>query len=243
MSRISRDNFRSVRNIGKCYGSVSGRYSFRGTEIIQFESTLERDFIKVHELDINVEAIVSQPFTLEYHSRQKGKLLKYTPDFLVLFNSSHFTHSHRIFSPPLVVEVKPYKKWTENWRDWSERWKACIAYCQREGYQFRLYDESRIRTIKLKNIQFLQRFRNLSYGEEEQSIVLQRVEFHEAISVKGLLDEIYGQSSHRATGLGIVWKLVLDQRVMCDLDEPLSVHTELWVNDEQKLDFSMARSE
>lgn len=48
MNRNSRDEFapmQQVRKIGPTRRSVSGVYAFRGERSIEFESTLERDFL------------------------------------------------------------------------------------------------------------------------------------------------------------------------------------------------------
>ena len=45
---------RQVRKIGPTRRSVSGSYQFRGKEAIQYESTLERDFLIRHEFFPNM---------------------------------------------------------------------------------------------------------------------------------------------------------------------------------------------
>jgi hypothetical protein len=32
----------------------------------------------------------------------------------------------------MIVEVKPLSEWKENWRDWSDKWKAAIQYCREQ---------------------------------------------------------------------------------------------------------------
>ena len=53
--------YKSVRKIGPTKCSVSGYYSFRNTISIHYESSLERDFVMLHEFDDNVIETISQP--------------------------------------------------------------------------------------------------------------------------------------------------------------------------------------
>ena len=64
---------------------------------IEYESLLERDFIRLALLSLKVSAIFEQPFTLDL-----GDAGRYTPDFLLM-------HEHG----PIVVEVKPSARASE----------------------------------------------------------------------------------------------------------------------------------
>ncbi|HFT8011396.1 TPA: Tn7 transposase TnsA N-terminal domain-containing protein [Burkholderia cenocepacia] len=64
---------------------------------IEYESLLERDFIRLALLSLKVSAIFEQPFTLDL-----GGAGRYTPDFLL-------AHEHG----PIVVEVKPNARVSE----------------------------------------------------------------------------------------------------------------------------------
>lgn len=55
---------------------------------VPFESTLERDFLIRLEVDPNVLAVESQPFTIEYVDN--GKKRVYTPDFLVTYKHDNY---------------------------------------------------------------------------------------------------------------------------------------------------------
>lgn len=76
------------RKVGNTRISVSGLYPFKKDSAVAFESTLERDFLIRLEIDPNVLAVESQPFTIEYIDN--GKKRVYTPDFLVTYKHDHY---------------------------------------------------------------------------------------------------------------------------------------------------------
>ncbi len=69
------------RKIGYTYGSLSGMFSFRGEKAIPFESSLERDLLKLLEFNESVIDVVEQPFTIEYINKN-NRATTYTLDYL-----------------------------------------------------------------------------------------------------------------------------------------------------------------
>lgn len=67
MYRNSRDSVpEQQRRIKPTRRSVSGSYAFRGNSEVQFESTLERDFIMLADFNINVLDIIPQPASISF---------------------------------------------------------------------------------------------------------------------------------------------------------------------------------
>ena len=139
------------RRIGPTRRSVSGFYSFRGSDSIPYESTLERDFLIHHEFFLNVAEIIPQPVRVPF-TTPGGRTYMYTPDFLVLYQPDD-----QVRPKPTLVEVKPIRDWREHWRRWMTKWKAARCHAKEQGWVFKIYDESRIRDTKLQNIRFLNR--------------------------------------------------------------------------------------
>ena len=75
---------RQTRLIGVTRRSVSGIYAFRGETAIQFESTLERDFIIRKEFCLTVLEVIPQPVQIPFVA-SNGQTYIYTPDFLVYY--------------------------------------------------------------------------------------------------------------------------------------------------------------
>ena len=76
----------SRRKIGTTRRSVSGLYPFRGVGPVDFESTLERDFLIRLETDRRVLDVVSQPTTIEFVG-PRSQVYPYTPDYLVTYRA------------------------------------------------------------------------------------------------------------------------------------------------------------
>ena len=158
--------FQQVREINPTRRSVSGNYPFRGQVSVSYESTLERDFIVKKEFDITVIQVIPQPVSIPFSIN--GRTYQYTPDFLVLFDTTSKKKG-------LLVEVKPENEWRKNWRSWLPKWKAAYRWCHDHDFIFHIFDENRIRDTYLENIKLLNRFKTHINPPEEQ-IILQKLE-------------------------------------------------------------------
>ena len=225
MDQNKRDEVKSVRKIKPTRRSVSGIYSFRGHTPIQFESTLERDFIIRNEFSPSVVDIVSQPFTLPFNALN-GRCYEYTPDFLIRFSLDNESFSHHQI--PILVEVKPYKDWHKNWRKWMPKWKAAWRYARERGYEFHIFDEYRIRDQRFKNIRFLERYKQYRYPEAESQLILKTLSEMGGAPFHYILARHY-RGLYVAEGIAHVWHLLAVRRLECDIDRPLNMDTEFWI--------------
>ena len=123
------------RKIGNTRISVSGLYPFKKDSAVAFESTLERDFLIRLEVDPNVLAVESQPFTIEYFDN--GQKRVYTPDYLVTYKHNDFIP----FIAPKLVEVKPTDELQLNLHLWKARYRAAMRVCKEEGWKFHIAHE------------------------------------------------------------------------------------------------------
>lgn len=216
---------KQVRKIKPTRRSVSGVYAFRGESSIPYESTLERDFIIRHEFNLDVIDVIPQPVEIPFQT-SKGRTYTYTPDFLVY----RALRSNIWDNPkPMLVEVKYYEEWTKNWREWSFKWKAARRYAKEQGWEFRIYDESRIRDQVLKNIMFLSRYQRLEFPEIDSLNIIESVKERGAVEFHSLLARHF-MGMYRATGISHIWHLVSMHKLKCDLSVPLSDFSELWVS-------------
>lgn len=214
-----------VRRIKPTRRSVSGVYMFRAEDAIEFESTLERDFIIRKEYSSAVLGIVPQPCQVEYLTAS-GRRQIYTPDFLVHYRlgSRHYEDYPR----PLLVEVKPEREWRQHWRKWLPKWKAAYAYARAQGWQFHIHDESRIRDQAFDNIMFLSRYKNMTFAEEESLAVIDTVEQMGVAPFDYLLARHF-MGLYRGQGIAHLWHLLATNRLECDISRRLNNFTELWV--------------
>lgn len=214
-----------VRKIKPTRRSVSGHYSFRGETSIDFESTLERDFIMRTEYFNHVLDIVPQPAEISF-TNPNGRKFTYTPDFLVIYRLGNRYYGD--FPKPMLVEVKPEGEWKAHWREWLPKWKAARRYAKEQDWTFRIYDESRIRDKALENIRFLERYKRMHFPIEECRVVLQTVEELGGTQMHHLLAR-YFMGMYRAEGIALIWHLVATRQLDCDITRALNEKTDLWV--------------
>lgn len=218
----------SVRVIPRSRRSVTGYHSWRRQHSVQYESTLERDFIVRQEFDLSVAQVISQPCRIPF-TTPSGRSSHYTPDFLVMFKTN--SAPPHLQSKPLLIEVKPEADWRRHWREWLGKWKAARRYALSQGWQFRIMDESRIRTQALSNIQFLRRYRDTVFPVEESDLIVDDVRRLGSATFDYLLAKHF-QGMYAAEGVAHLWGLLAQRRLDCDICLPLGGNTEFWVPDE-----------
>lgn len=206
-----------VRKIGKNYRSVTGSVIYKGVPL-QYESTLERDFLIYHTFRNDVSEIIPQPIEIPF--QKNGRTYPYTPDYFVRFKDDGVK--------PLLVEVKYENEWRENWREWSDKWKAAIRYCKTHGYHFAIYDESRIRHEALSNVTFLKGFQRLATNESLIEDILQALSREDRTTVDALLNSHFKKSEWAQTKR-ILWHLMFHHRIGFDVwDDIKSDNLEIW---------------
>ncbi len=214
-----------VRKIRPTRRSVSGIYSFRGETSIQYESTLERDFLIRKEFDLSVLDVIPQPCQLGFISRD-GRHYSYTPDFLVYYRLGN--RSYPSYPKPLLVEVKPRQEWQKHWREWLPKWKVANRYAAEQGWTFHIHDESRIRDQVLENVRFLERYKAMRFHPEENLQVISTLREMGTAPMHYLLARHF-MGIYRAQGIAHVWHLLASRLIECDISVPLNEFTEFWV--------------
>jgi len=199
---------------------------FRGEKAIEFESTLERDFLVCKEFFLDTLDVVPQPCQIHYRDTSANCTRLYTPDFLIRYKSK--SRSHQNDSKLQLIEVKPEMQWRKHWRKWLPKWKAAYSYAKSRGWQFRVYDENRIRNQVFKNIMFLQPYKRMTFLSEESQVILQTIHHMGSVSIKHLLAK-FCVDSYRSELITHLWHLLAVRKIDCDISQPLSNSTELWI--------------
>jgi len=213
------------RKIRPTRRSVSGVYSFRGETAVPFESTLERDFLTRTEYFTSVFDVISQPVQIPFIDRNSREYT-YTPDFLVYRHLDKI--SFHSYPKPQLIEVKPASEWRQHWRKWLPKWKAARRLAKENGWDFRIYDESRIRDQTLENIRFLERFKRTDYPAEETLMILQTIKDMGSVPFHYLLAKHFA-GNDRSIGVAHIWHLLATRQVDCDIDQKLCDLTEFWI--------------
>lgn len=225
MNSNSCDQPTQVRKIKPTRRSVSGVIPFRDAGGIPYESLLERDFLKRMRFASGVSAVIPQPVEIEF-AGANGRVHTYTPDYLVYYRLGFRHYSEHL--KPMLVEVKPAHLWREKWREWSFKWKTARRYAADRGWQFCIYDESRIRGQALQNIIHLERYERMVFDPEDIDLVVNTLREMEIAPVHYLLARHFN-GIYRSTGISLLWHLVATRRLDCDIREPLNEDLELWV--------------
>jgi len=224
--------FSQQRKIKPTRLSLSGFYNFRGEDSIPYESTLERDFLMVMEANSNVSSIVPQPVELSYQ-HNNGNRYRYTPDFLVYFNSPEDIEMFGS-TKPLLIEVKPRSELQRNFRKWKPKFKSAIRFAKDEGMIFHIYDERLIRTQVLDNVKFLNRYRRKAYmnayTKEELQYITEQVGMFEFVSVRDVIESLFSSFNRKTTALAQVWHLIAIGVLECDMNDPLNLETTVWLS-------------
>ena len=217
------------RKIGYTYGSLSGRYSFRAEKSIAFESSLERDLLLLLEFNESVVDVIEQPVTIEYQNHN-GRTVTYTPDFLVHFEPSPIGLMSTPYPKSLLIEVKPHEKIKKDFVKLKRKFKIGVKYARENDLIFKIYDESRIRTIELDNINFLKRYKRRSYDPSEEERILGHLGSIGHTAVDHLLAFLYVSKEQRGIALAQIWHLISSKKIGTDIGSPLNLHSIIWLN-------------
>ena len=213
------------RKIPRTRRSVSGVQGFRPGHDLEYESSLERDFVIRTKFLLDTADIIAQPVILKWVG-ENGVTYPYTPDYLVYrtANSRRSDHDPK----PLLIELKYRDEWRENWRKWRTKWKVAIRYAKEQGWQFRIMDEVRVRDAAFGRIRWLERFRRTVIDEERSRRILEDLEEFGPTSF-GLLIKRHFTDVNSMLGTQQIWALLAQRYIDCDISRPLDQGTDLWL--------------
>ncbi|MDQ8205906.1 TnsA endonuclease N-terminal domain-containing protein [Coraliomargarita sp. SDUM461003] len=203
------------------------------SELIRFESQLERNFILKTEFCIDCCSIRRAKKIL-WHDGMKNR--QYTPDFDVQTWDENKNPLKRY-----VVEVKRVDELEKKAAELEPKFAAMREIYEKEGIEFIIQTDEDINDDFLKNAIFLREFRRhpyleypLSevYGIEKQILDL-LLDLGQA-TPNSLLACISDDKWKRAAYLPYVWRLVCEDQICANLLEPLTMESPLWHIDHHK---------
>lgn len=206
----------------------------------EFESALERDLLLLTVFDGQVNWFQTQPVTIHY-TDAKGAPRHYTPDLLIDFGTND-----KASRRPQLCEVKYREDLIADWGQLLPKFRAARAHCREVGWEFKIFDEHRIRTSRLTNIQFLWRYKNSTdCGSYYDEIMAELVEMRGPIPMLPLLERMYPTSRRRGEAIWAWWTMVVQGAIQCDLDRPITKSTLFWIDEFRKpvlrLNYAQAR--
>ncbi len=184
-----------------------------------FESSLEQDLIELLDFDPRVSELLTQPFSI-YH-QEDGRRRRYTPDLRATFFGD--------LPEVIVYEVKYQDELRADWKRLRARFGAAYRHCRQNGWRFKVLTEKHIRTPYLGNVKFLRRFIRLPEQELISGQLLYALKATGPTTVQALLSAAYMSSEARLRAIPVLWKMVADRRLGCDLNVPLTMSSTIWM--------------
>lgn len=208
---------RQVKSNGK---TVVGEAASLKAErrMVQFESTLERDFTRILEFESDVIDYKSQPVIIKY--THGGKSLSYTPDFLVTYRKG---------KKPELCEVKYQDMLKEKAKEFKPKFLAARKYAKEQGWTFKIVTEVEIRSVYNQNRKFLLRYKNERIDSQRLSAIYQTMEFLETCTPSELLVVATKDEEARADLIPALWYMIAHGQIGCDLHkQELTMETLIW---------------
>lgn len=222
-----------VREIGPKYSSLSGYFISKkqDNEIIQFESSLERDYIYLLEFDPSVYLYLEQPLSITYKDSDNKKH-KYTPDFLVRYYDDNIADA--------LIEIKYHDDLIRNALIYSKKFNKAQEYCKKNNLTFIVLTEKEIRNSNLeylRNVKFLSPYRDAfeiyeRNGHEVDDKILfsllDKINFLRECNIGYLINSLSDDEWEKAKLIYCVWYLIANRYIMCDLNKSLNLDTVIW---------------
>lgn len=200
---------------------------------IQFESSLERDFIYLLEYDDNVKYYLEQPLEIEYVDSQ-GNKRQYYPDFLIEYFDEQI---------PRLVEIKYESTLISKVSELREKFHAAKLFCEEKGFEFCVITDLQIRSekkIELNNFKFLDRYKSFyrNINKEKSAfpefntdikLLLSEMEKQKKITVENLLNEITDNKEKQAELIFLTWYMVSNNFFIANLSEKLTLKSLVWL--------------
>lgn len=208
-----------VREIGVQSRSITGTMPDGN----RYESALERDFMLLLNFDPSVDVYTPQPLTIKYQGSD-GQWHRYTPDGLVEWRKDLRPHDVR----PLLVEIKYRDAFEGAWRAWRARIRAARNFAEERGWQFAVVTERDIRNPFLDNARFLLPYLQRPGSPQVEQWVLDKlVELGES-TPQELIASLYQDRWNQAALIPVVWRLLAERSIGCDLTQPLTMQSNVW---------------
>lgn len=206
-----------VRDVSRSSRGVTGIVAGMGA----YESTLERDMMELIRFDRTVRHFTPQPLTISYITPD-GAQRRYTPDGLIHYRNAT-THE-----PSILYEVKFRDDFRNDWKTYLPKFRAAKAYCQEQGWVFRVFTEVEIRTNYLTNARFLWPYLSRKIDPALRDHVLTVLWDLGEADPDFLLHALSSLPNGRAHLIPVLWHMVAIGEIGCDLDQRLTMASRIW---------------
>jgi hypothetical protein len=189
-------------------------YSQKNKRHIRFESTLERDYYMLLELESNVDSYEEQPVTLYF--AHYNKQIPYTPDCLVYYKDD---------TPICILEIKPSKKIKDKKVFLKQKFEQIEKYLHDNDMTFQLITEYDIRIQRLENAKYIYGFADTQYNKEYIDTITKIAKETKEISFIDLLKRCSSDKYTQASYSPYIWHLLYKGVLQIDMDKVISNDT------------------
>lgn len=212
-----------VRKIKMNHFSVTGAfYSHKNGRHIEFESSLERDFYLLLEMDGTVKSYEEQPVKLSY--TYANKTIYYTPDCIIYYVDEN--------QAPCIVEIKPSKVIKDKKVFLKQKFDQIERYLYENDMDFKLVTEFDIRTQRLENAKYIYGFADIPDNAQYINTIISQFKGTKEIYFSKLQELCSSDKYVQATYTPYIWNLIYRQRLCIDLDHAISNKTLIRLCDE-----------
>lgn len=206
----------SVRKVHTNGNTVVGRVPSRKGTAIQFESSLEMDFIYLLQFDSDVGTIFDQPVRINYFD-DAGKAHTYVPDFLVEYHN----RTNVLFEVKYADDLRKHRK------EFKLKFDAAKQFASSRNWEFRTINEKQIKRPYTENVKFLLPYYDFQADEAITAQLLAAL--GEGKSTPNLLMRSLSKDANVWPSLiGPIWSLVVQRKISCNLFKPLNMSTPVW---------------
>ena len=212
-------SLKKKRNISTNKFSLTGQItSLKRNDQVDFESSLERDYIHLLEFDDEVRIYYEQPLKIEFAKRY------YIPDFYVEYWDGKIE----------IVEIKYSTDLIENAKSYNAKFKAAEEFCKENNLSFKILTEKDIRSDYLFNVKFLQNIRMKHAWIEpeyfnEFELLKKYMDKLKKTTPNELLDHCTSCNYKRSELIQYLWFMIMFKKIKTDLTKKLNMESKIWI--------------
>lgn len=194
-------------------GLTGGISSVKENRMVEFESSLERDFIQIIEFDSKVFFYCEQPIKIYYKQDEISHY--YTPDFYI----EYFNGEKEI------IEIKYEEDLRINKLIYDYKFRMADEFCELNGISFKILTEKDIRNFTLFNARFLLNYKIPKFGlvQYDRGIIYEILDKHDELTVRDLISKTSLDKYRQAEMLYLLWYMVANYWVKIDLSQKISM--------------------
>jgi hypothetical protein len=197
---------------------------------VEFQSSIERDFIVLCRNAAEVIDLKWEPFVIEYFDVRKGCWRSYTPDYLMTLLSS----TGKIFQR--LVEVKTAKDCDRTYKANTVKYAAAEQWAsQQPAARFWVATDQWMAGIGLPNIKRIDAVRDRTMPDELLTKLGKLFLNKNWLILSAILEQANPENLPADMIVPCLLKLVSNNQLHFDLDKPLTVETKFHVGESRPI--------